>query len=1031
MIELNNLTSVLFLPAVEGQIKNENHPPFLSLKDLERSVHLFFLSKPMKKIIFGVLALLNFLLLSAQTPYYRIYDGRFGLPSSEVYNVTQDDLGYLWFSTDHGLARFDGYQFETFDMQDGLPENAVFYFRKDHLNRIWFNTYDGKLGYIQDGQIFPYHYNHLLSAFFKEKKLTFTIFRSFYMDEKETMHIFLSGVGSFSVDAKGRIELVRPQQPKELHVIFNDFGDASYLGENLQVYDYVVFHHNNSTHRVSLPQKDDFVSAKQNLTALTHNNNFYLAYGKNIYRFQNEAVTDSFSCENQFSGIHFDTNGDLWATAVAGGVFVLDAHLRLKEHLYQNETFTDFYQDHEGGIWLTTLNRGILHIPDLRHRLFSSSDGLPNEPIVDIGVDWQSRLWMAFGSGKLGYFTDNGLRLFDLNLTNNNGEIKMTFDNSHKRIWVANDRSLFYIEQEQLHHLKPPQNLKKKFLFTIKTIAFDSVKNKLWLGNFTGASSLDGDPELGIPQKIKGNFLERVESIETTRTGAVWIGSTRGLFYYGGDTLINYGKRSPSLLGGRIIALQALGDSLWIGTRGNGLLLLTPDTLRQFTERDGLPSNSIRKIEVADNFLIVGANDGLIVMKRKLEDGKIVLQRQLAASELISKEIMQIVQKDKSTYVLSRKGLSVYCDITNSGNVFQLPVLLRQVMVKNKPIEIIENPAFAFSDNSLSFNYFGISFLTQGKQTYRHRLLGLENEWVNNQQTIAQYPFLPPGAYRFEVEVMNTDGSWSTSRAAFDFTILTPFWRKWWFIALVTLAVISTMIGIFRIYAYRISRQKQLISDINRYHQEALANQMNPHFLFNALNTVQRYILENDKVSSSRYLSKFSSLMRTMVSNAQHQRITLQKEIEALTLYIEVEVARFKDRFTFHFDCDSDIDVEKTTIPVFFIQPLVENAIKHGLMNKTEHGELKISFYRKKNTLFCEVLDNGIGRTEARRIANKLDKQSLGISIIQKRISLINKSTNEGMYLEYEDLFSPENQACGTKVTLVFPNILNNTSQHE
>lgn len=140
---------------------------------------MFFLSKPMKKTILGILALINFLLLNAQTPYYRIYDGRFGLPSSEVYSVTQDDLGYLWFSTDHGLARFDGYQFVTFDMQDGLPENAVFYFRKDHLNRIWFNTYDGKLGYIQNGQIFPYQYNHLLLKFFKEKQITYTVFHSF------------------------------------------------------------------------------------------------------------------------------------------------------------------------------------------------------------------------------------------------------------------------------------------------------------------------------------------------------------------------------------------------------------------------------------------------------------------------------------------------------------------------------------------------------------------------------------------------------------------------------------------------------------------------------------------------------------------------------------------------------------------------------------------------------------------------------------------------------------------------------------
>lgn len=982
----------------------------------------------MKKILLGIFIFLNIVLLQAQTPYYRIYDGRFGLPSSEVYNVTQDERGYLWFTTDHGLARFDGYEFVTFDMQDGLPENAVFHLRKDQHQRIWFNTYDGKLGYLQNGQIFPYQYNQVLADFFEQMKITYTVFQSFYVDNKNKVHFYLNGPGAFSIDADGKLEIENLDQPYLLKIQLNDDGDISFQGAGYGIIEQIIYQKGDTSYQIAIKEKANFYVSMKNLKALWYQNAFYLGYNKSIYRYIDGILTDSISCGNNLAGMKFDANGNMWAYFVTGGVYVLDKHLKLKHQYYKNEFITDFYQDHEGGIWLTTLNKGIFYIPDLRHKLYTVNDGVPNVPIVDFAVDWQSRLWIALGSGKLGYLSKTGMRYYDLKLQHSNSILQLLIDNKNKRVWVATNNYLFYIEKEQLHQLSYMLDEQKKVFYPgIKTITFDSVMQKLWIGNFNGVSYNEFNQKLMSPKKIKDDFVERIESIEIAGNNAIWIGSTRGLYHFDGDTLVNYGKHFPSLLGGRIITMKALGDSLWIGTRGNGLLLLTPDTLRQFTDRDGFPFNSVSKIEVSGNFLIVGSNSGLVVIKRKLEQEKIVLHRQLATTEMVSKEIVEIIQNERDTYVLSRRGVSVFRDITEPSAFFQIPVLLRQILVKNKPIAMVQGSNIAYADNSLSFDYFGISFRKQGKHTYRHRLLGLENEWVNNQQTFAQYPYLPPGVYRFEVEVMNIDGSWSKSNAAFDFTILPPFWRQWWFIAVMVFIGLLFALAVIRIYGMRISRQKQLVADINRYHQDALANQMNPHFLFNSLNTLQRYILENDKLASSRYLSKFSNLMRTMLSNAQHQRISLENEIEALTLYIEVEVARFKDRFTFELQCDPEIDLVKTTIPVFFIQPLVENAIKHGLMNKPDHGKLTIRIYKRNKTLYCEVLDNGVGRIEAQKIANKLDKQSLGVSIIQKRISLINKSTNEAMRLEYEDLLTPQNQGAGTRATLIFPNILNNT----
>lgn len=362
-----------------------------------------------------------------------------------------------------------------------------------------------------------------------------------------------------------------------------------------------------------------------------------------------------------------------------------------------------------------------------------------------------------------------------------------------------------------------------------------------------------------------------------------------------------------------------------------------------------------------------------------------------------------------------------------------MPVYLTNLLVNHKSEEIIKKIKIPHSKNDIQLDYFALSFRDRGKQTYRHRLLGLEDDWIINHMTTAQYPYLPAGQYIFEVSVLNSNGIWNPNPARLHILVLKPYWAKPWFRVLVVILLMGIILTFFFWRVKVIKMRKQLLYDINWYQQEALINQMNPHFLFNSLNTVHRYVLQNDRLASSRYLTKFANLMRKILENSQERSITIANEKEALNLYLELESARFKDKFDYQIHIDESIPAKLVKIPVFIVQPLVENAIWHGLMQSDKAGRIDVSFERINDAdLKVKVSDNGIGREEAEKYTNKHKKShktSLGIPIIKRRIELINIQERTAIWLSYKDLKAPDGTASGTEVSVYFPYFLKDMPQ--
>jgi len=219
----------------------------------------------------------------------------------------------------------------------------------------------------------------------------------------------------------------------------------------------------------------------------------------------------------------------------------------------------------------------------------------------------------------------------------------------------------------------------------------------------------------------------------------------------------------------------------------------------------------------------------------------------------------------------------------------------------------------------------------------------------------------------------------------------------------------------------RLEAMNHTISELK---QTNLRQQMNPHFIFNTLNSIQYYVFQNDKIASNNYMTKFASLIRKTLENSRHTEISIKEELDALSLYLELEELRFKQKFDWTIRVDEEIDTLAYKIPTMLIQPYVENAITHGLMNKENgKGSLHVELQLQEDQILCMISDNGIGRTKAMEIKQQKNNnhQSLGTNITESRLKLVNELYGKKMKVIYTDLMDDKEEPAGTKVEINIP----------
>jgi LytS/YehU family sensor histidine kinase len=311
---------------------------------------------------------------------------------------------------------------------------------------------------------------------------------------------------------------------------------------------------------------------------------------------------------------------------------------------------------------------------------------------------------------------------------------------------------------------------------------------------------------------------------------------------------------------------------------------------------------------------------------------------------------------------------------------------------------------------------------------YRYKLQGIDNDWVyvNYLNRTITYTNIRPGDYTFYASVKNSDGKWSTDGITLALIIVPAWWQTSLFKILLALTILSIFLSLAFWRVRTVRKQEQIKAgyekELLELEAKALRAQMNPHFIFNCLNSIKSLINKNENDKAARYLTIFSKLIRTLFQNSDRREISLYEEIETSKLYAQLEKMRFGEKVDFDFEVDESIDLKDVKVPALIIQPFIENAIWHGIVPRESGGKITVAVKEKDHVIECIIDDDGIGRELSRKYKAQYEAthESKGIGLTRTRLELDKALNNRDDKIQIIDKSDNQGQPAGTKVVLSF-----------
>ncbi len=937
-----------------------------------------------------------------------------GLPSSEVYMVIQDSRGYMWFATDRGAVRYNGYQFQVFTTQLGLCDNSVLGVYEDYRKRIWFFTYSKQLSYFENGKM----YNCKANTALKHLK-RYKVPCSMIVTENDEIIVGFKYAPPdkryLKIRTDGSIEQFNfHDRDTTCYAIIHQNTTGEFLwnykenqklkglsiqrtGRNPEYYDNPV---TKSAEGFSLYQLSD--------------TSMLVSFRNCIYHVNNKSVKLRFCYQSPSTfGLFSDPENNIWIATRDSGILVHDPISG--EVLYsflQDKIVTWICNDREGGIWLTTLNDGVFYIPSFGIKCLRSTRFFNNKRINDID-----------GRGNtiyLGFYQNQPITRIQYNSSLQLNVDRMESEKNTKGTLVCapadSDGSLFISGLFTDGTASIVNLLKTGRRATLK------VRGTQQMQKYMDSLLILNGHTLYV-YDLSTNHLRLLAKFPKHQSfdcfkvdynlGKIWLGGRDGLCVYASGNLNNLANSHP-LLQYRITSIDIRGDDVFLATVGGGVVVISPDSIWNITTEDGLMSDMCNSVLVDhDNLIWVSTNNGLSRIARG-ESMEIVNYNN--ANGLLSDEVDETLVLDSFVWIKNDNGLSVFNKFNLKPASTTPRIYIERFSVNNQDTSLLDGHVFKHSQNHIQIDYSALSYKSGGQILYKYRLRGSNEEWQYTDNTSLIYPRLPPGDYFFEVLGKDYKGDWSGTSASIRFSIRIPFWKSYWFIALEILGLFSIFMAVVVIK----NRQSRLMMRSVQSEQKALQAQLNPHFAFNAMASIQELLSSGKFKEAKLNLSNMANLFRRILMNSRLSEISIEEEIENLKAYLKMEVLRFDDDLKWSIDFDQEIEQSLTYIPPMLIQPFVENAVWHGLIPKGG-GTINIDFQQDLDYICCTVTDNGIGRIKSQEKKGKYNHRPMGMKIVEERLELLNKGQKRPIRIEISDQVDDHENATGTTVFIYIP----------
>ena len=958
------------------------------------------------RVFLFVLGLLFSNISIAQNPAYFNYSVENGAPSNDIYSIIQDKKGYIWIGCDAGVFRYNGVRFTEFTSSK-LASKSATGLVESKSGRIYGYTFNKQLFYIENEKLCVFKNWHIpVTRIAADKKgfVWVTTTDGLYRIQESNLKIEYIKNRIIKGEKKNYFSS-QAISDKNGNIFFQQ-AQSIYLKTPNQLKRFPI-ENKSIAHFLLL----SCGSKKPWIVDIT-GEFIYRFNGKKFHRYQNQQLLRALK-GRKINHVFETDNHKLWI-ATYSGLVCLDIPSGKTETLLEQFSFSNGIQDREGNYWFSTIHNGIIRIPNMDIRLWKTyNENHNSDQYSHLQLD-KNDVYIASNTGIIGKLENTSTSFSIYNHLPKSDIGMMHFSRKDDCIYFNKLNQLYRFKNGKIDIVNVSVGPLKSmvdvssgyFLASSQGLFFiKSIDEKVTMQNI-----IDADWYREI---IKSPFRNHL--IAATNNGISIISSKKGrfsverkilrkkqiislaydpfkkqVFALSFDGLIylldkNYELKIIKKVDASFIPIQIRVHSgnIFLATN-KGILKINPEQNNEikYNKYFGLSSNNIRSLEF-DNKYCWAIGEGL---------QKIPI---------------------KSFFEENTRGF----------------IRARAIWINGIKKPLKSQYELNYFDN-VSFGFDGLYYSSNGDYDFAYRMNGSENSWTIVPGKIEKIELanLPSGQNSIEFKLIDHNNLDSRNTITLSFDVIPPFWQRWWFYLLITLITMALAFGVFRwrLISLRKKQFKELIrlrleNELRLTQQNALKAQMNPHFLFNVLNSIKGYIYENDKKNAARYLSDFSSLVRKVLELSALANVSLFEELETLKIYIELEAMLLHSDFSYDIIIDDSVELNEIQVPSLILQPYVENAFKHGLRHKkgTKNLIIKLNFNRIDSFLEIEILDNGIGR-DASNLLNKANEKihdSFASSAIDKRIKLLNYRRKDVVGVEITDKFEGK-EATGTIVKI-------------
>lgn len=706
---------------------------------------------------------------------------------------------------------------------------------------------------------------------------------------------------------------------------------------------------------------------------------------------------------------------EIWGLNYKNGI--REIHLEGEELVISSTILSEFFvsaisKSNNGTIYLGTFNKGIIVLPNMSSSVLSNEDefftGICSSSYGLMGIDREGSIYSVSTDGidlleqECALPQGNLMNVSGVDFGLISGYSSLVFDAKHKEVsgriglvkGVTKVDDSTAIVATSLGVFRSGTGASQ---FNWLTTTFDENWGKL--------SSVD------LRCKSVAYDTQNQTLYYATQEGLVYIdsnGETASVLYEDKPIDCNY--------------LSYDNGVIWCCTQAFGVLKIEDGKFTgHFDTTSGLLSNYIWKSQLYNEKLFVAHKSGFQIIDLKTNVCKFIG----TAEGLMSGPIDDFVVYEGNILIVS-KGKVILLPISEQDKIPDFSLVIPSIMLGDSILQTKRPVNLPYDQNHFvaKFDFRGIEFELEA--VIQYRMIGLSNVWKELEAITNQLDFnaLAPGSYQFEVRIKY--GNFIGETHAYSFVIEQPFWQTWWFYSLLILITAGIVIVFYRVQLARTKKEQirqlqhqKMKTDMLDSELKALRSQMNPHFIFNSLNSIQDLILREDKESSYDYIVLFAKLVRNTLNYSNTDFIPIEKELEFLDVYLSLEKLRFGDSFEYSITYEGTKGIN---VPSMLVQPFIENALIHGLIHRKGLKTLNITFKRTE-LLTCTVIDNGVGRAKANEIQKRQrgDHASFALTAIEQRMELLNQQIGEdlGRY-EVTDLMDGD-LAIGTRVEINIP----------